>query len=112
MKQTKDALAVLATLEDGALKADLSSEFTNTLVALNSLSENAPKARIKGNVTLKLDILLEAGVATLQASISTKVPKLPRRPSIRWVTEDGAVTTEHPDQAGLFDGPRVVADNA
>lgn len=112
MKPTRDALTVLASLEDGALKTDLSSELTNTLVALNSLSENARKARIKGTVTLKLDIILEAGVATLQASISTKVPKLPRRPSIRWVNEDGSVTTEHPNQANLFDGPRPVENVA
>lgn len=108
MKPTRDALTVLASLEDGVLKTDLSNELANTLETLNNLSENSPKSRIKGSFILKLDIMVEAGVATLQASISTKLPKLPRSRSIRWVGDNGTLSTEHPNQANLFDGPRPV----
>lgn len=51
---------------------------------------------------------MQDGVATLQADITSKLPKLQRRPSIRWVGEDGSVTTEHPNQTSLFEGPRPV----
>lgn len=108
MKATNDALIVLSTLEDGALKADFSKELTTVLASLNSLSENSPKSTLKGSLTLKLNISMQDGVATLQADITSKLPKIPRRSSIRWVEEDGSVTTEHPNQTSLFEGPRAV----
>lgn len=55
MKATNDALIVLSTLENGALKADLSKELTTVLTSLNSLAEGNSKLTLKGSLTLKTE---------------------------------------------------------
>lgn len=109
MQRIRDAQTVIASLEDGKCIQALSAELTKTLAALQEQSggHHATK-QVKGFVNLKLDIVVVNGTATITADISSKCPKEHRGPSMFWVLDDGALTTEHPQQASLFAGLREV----
>lgn len=105
MKRIRDAQTIIGILEGGALAPALSKEITETLSELNDHSTDNPRKKIKGSVTLKLDVEVEAGAATIHADISSKRPKAVRGSSFFWLLEDGALSTEHPQQMNMF-GPR------
>lgn len=112
MKSLRDAQTILATLEDGDAIAALGEELINTLVSLKEHAGESKNAKVKGSVTLKLNIIVNAGTATIEVDLSSKRPKPDRGTSFFWVLDDGSLTTEHPKQANLFDGPREVTTRA
>lgn len=115
MKRIRDAQTIIGMLEGGELAAALSTDITETLAKLKTLSDQmGRKAKVKGSVSLKLDFEVEAGSVSVLAGIDTKVPKAPRSSSFYWITDDGALSTEHPQQTDMFSGPRTArqaADN-
>lgn len=107
MKRIRDAQTIIGMLEGGELAAQLSTDITETLARLKELGDvMGRKAKVKGKVTLALDFEMEAGAVTVAAAIETKVPKAPRGTSYYWVTDDGSLSTEHPQQTDMFAGPR------
>lgn len=110
-RKIKDATTVIGMLERGQVAADLSTVLTDTLRILKEQSDQRPKAKIKGKVALTLNIVVEEGAVQIEAAIENKVPKPVRSTSFYWVTEDGALSTEHPQQADMFSGPRAAAGN-
>lgn len=105
MKKIRDAQAILGFLEGGQLMADLSTEITTTAAKLKELA-NIPKKKVKGKLTLSLDFEVQDGVLTIDSAIATKLPKESRRNTMCWVLDDGSLSTEHPQQADMFAGPR------
>ncbi len=110
MKRIRDAQTIIGSLEHGEAAAELSKEITETLAKLKDLAGNRPKNKVKGSVTLKIDIEVEAGTATITADISSKRPKPLRGSSFFWVLDDGSLSTEHPQQTDMFSGPRDAAE--
>lgn len=109
MKKIRDAQTIIGMLEDGELAAALSADITETLTRLKELSDSqGRKAKLKGKVVLALDFEVEAGAVTVTAGIDTKVPKAPRGTSFYWLTDDGSLSTEHPQQTDMF-RPREVS---
>jgi hypothetical protein len=106
MKRIRDAQTIIGALEGGEAAAELSKEITETLAALKELGGGRPKAKIKGKVTLTLDIEVEGNSATITADIASKRPKPVRGSSFYWVLDDGSLSTEHPQQMNMFAGPR------
>lgn len=103
MKKIRDAQTIIGMLEGGELAQALSTDIQDTLARLKDLSDQmGRKAKVKGSVTLKLDFEVEAGAVTVLGGIDTKVPKAPRSQSFYWLTEDGALSTEHPQQTDMF----------
>lgn len=109
MKIIRDSQALIGMLEGGELNRDFSTKLQEVLEELADLSNDSPKNVFKGNLTLKLDFEVANGMVTINADISTKTPKRPRRASVYWVTEGGALSTEHPQQHDMF-SPREVRD--
>lgn len=108
MKKIRDAQTIIGMLEGGELAAALSTDIIDTLARLKVLSDQlGRKAKVKGHVSLKLEFEVEAGTVQVLAGIDTKVPKAPRSSSFYWITEDGALSTEHPQQTDMFAGPRT-----
>ncbi|MER8427783.1 hypothetical protein [Mesorhizobium sp. M0136] len=110
MKKIRDAQTIIGMLEGGEVAAAMSTEITETLAKLKELSGDRPKTKIKGNVTLKLNLEVEAGTATISCEIDSKRPKPARGSSFYWVLDDGSLSTEHPQQTDMFGGPRAAAD--
>jgi hypothetical protein len=112
MKKIRDAQTIIGMLEGGELAQALSGDITETLTKLKDLSDQmGRKAKVKGKVMLTLDFEVEAGAVEVLAGIDTKVPKAPRSRSFYWVTEDGALSTEHPQQTDMFAGPKEARSN-
>lgn len=108
MKKIRDATMIIGMLEGGEVAAALSAEITGTLAALKDLAGDRPKSKVKGKVTLTLDIEVEGATATLSAAIDSKRPKPVRGSSFYWVLDDGSLSTEHPQQTDMFAAPRAV----
>lgn len=107
MKRIRDAQVIIGMLEGGDLAAQLSTDIGETLTKLKDLGEiMGRKSKVKGKVTLALEFEVEQGAVTVTAAIETKTPKAPRGSSFYWITEDGALSTEHPQQTDMFGAPR------
>lgn len=108
MKIIREADMLVGVLEQGELKADLSAKIAEVLCELYAMSDEAPKGTFKGSLTLKMKFSVQNNMATINNDISTTVPKRPRRADVFWVTEDGGLSTEHPNQRDMFGGPRAI----
>lgn len=107
MQRIRDAQTIIGALEGGELAQELSSQITDALAKLKEQAGNRPKVKAKGKVVLTLDIEVEQGAATITGNIEAKVPKPARGSSFFWVLDDGALSTEHPQQMNFFAGPRA-----
>lgn len=108
MKLIRDADTLIAVLEQGDLKSDLNAEIAKVVAKLHELSDDNPKRKFSGSLTLKMKFAAENGMVTISNDITSTLPKIPRRSDIFWTTEDGALSTEHPAQTDMFGGPRVI----
>lgn len=106
MKKIRDAQTIIGALEDGEAVAALSKELVDTLADLKAQCANRPKAKAKGKVTLTLSLEVEGNTANITADVTSKRPKPVRGSSFFWVLDDGALSTEHPQQMNMFGGPR------
>ncbi|KQU79839.1 hypothetical protein ASD00_36150 [Ensifer sp. Root31] len=108
MKKIRDFSQIIGLLENGQLNPALSGEVSETLNKLYDMSEGSQGATFKGSTTLKLSFTVKDGMATIAADFSSITPKRPRKNSVFWVVEDGALSTEHPRQHDMFT-PRAVS---
>lgn len=103
MKKIRDATQIIGMLERGDVAQALSVEIEKALVALQDAA--GPKSKAKGSVTLKLNLEVLGQSVEIEADITSKVPKPKRGRSFYFVTQDGALSTEHPQQLDML-GPR------
>lgn len=108
MKRINDAATLIAVLEQGDLKSDLNTEIAKVVAKLHELSDDNPKRKFSGALTLKMKFQAENGMVTISNDIASTLPKIPRRQDVFWTTEEGALSTEHPAQTDMFGGPRVI----
>lgn len=106
MKRIRDAQTIIGMLEGGEVAAALGAEIIETAAKLKELSGDRPKSKVKGSITLKLNLEVEAGTVTVTCDIDSKRPKPVRGSSFYWLMDDGAFSTEHPQQEDMFAGPR------
>lgn len=109
MKRIRDAQTIIGALEGGEFAADLSTAITESLAKLKEMAGNRPKAKVKGKVKVALHLTVEQGTVTIETDIVPELPKKPRGSSFYWVTDDGSLSPEHPQQTDMFSGPRGVA---
>lgn len=96
----RQATELIGALERGELAADLTEEIARVVQGCQEAAERTGKA--KGLVTLKLAIEVEGKTATIEGSIEGKPPKLPRERTLYFVSNDGTLSTEHPQQTDMF----------
>ncbi|MBN9044647.1 MAG: hypothetical protein J0H18_03140 [Rhizobiales bacterium] len=106
MQRIRDSSTILGLLENGELSQRLTAEITETLLALEEHTDNRPKIKAKGSVTLKLNIEVVDGTVTIEAETTSKRPKPTRPSSFFWLCDDGSLSTQHPRQIDMFGGPR------
>jgi hypothetical protein len=109
MKRITQATDILGVLERGDLNHDLTGEIESVLKALRDLAP--PKGKVKGSVGLTLNFQVEGQSVEIEASITSKVPKRQRGRSFYFLTQEGSLSTEHPQQSDMFNGPRAVASS-
>lgn len=102
MSKIRDVVTVLGMVDRGHLIREANEKFEQVLTELNDQSIESPKKKLKGKVTITLDIMVENGIATVTAEATNKLPKRPPGAAIFWTTQDGALTTQHPQQNDMF----------
>lgn len=108
MKRIRDSSTIIGTLEQGEAVQKLSREITETLMDLKEQTGDRPGVKIKGSVTLKINIEVKDGTAILSAEVSSKRPKPVPGTTFFWVLDDGSLSMDHPSQTDMFGGPREV----
>jgi hypothetical protein len=105
----RDAQALLGMLESGDLNSEMTETVEGVLKKLSELSTDRPQATFKGEVSLKIKFAVKNGMVDIDAEIPPpKLPKLPRKTSVYFLTEEGRLSTEHPQQRDMFPGPREI----
>lgn len=104
MSKVKTAVEIIGIVERGDLNADLTRQISDTLQQLQDMAPT--KGKIKGSVKLTLNFIVEGRTVAIEAGIETKVPKRQRGSSFYFLTPDGGISTEHPQQQEMFAGPR------
>jgi len=104
--QIREASILLGALEGGELNRSLSAELSTVLKELHAMSTEDLKKTFKGEVDLKISLSAENGTVQISADIKSKLPKRPRARTFYWITEEGNLSTEHPQQTDMFKGPR------
>jgi hypothetical protein len=99
-KEIRDPLTIIGSLERGDVTAALGEEIEKTLKALYDAA--GPKGKAKGTVTLTLAFDVQGQSCGVEAAIASKTPKTKRSTSMFFVTQDGALTQEHPQQIAMF----------
>jgi hypothetical protein len=102
MSRIRDAQHILGWLEGGQLASDMSDEIRETLAELKEAAGDRPKSKAKGEVRLTLKFVVEQGITTIEADITSKRPKPLRSSTVAWVLDDGSLSTEHPKQINMF----------
>ena len=96
----RDATQLVGMLESGDLAADIGKKLRGVIVACQEAS--GPKRAAKGELKLKLKVEVQGAVVTFDAEIDAKVPKLSRASTVYFVTADGEIDTDHPQQIDMF----------
>ncbi|MHC2087209.1 hypothetical protein [Methylobacterium sp. CM6244] len=87
---------IIGALERGDLSKDFNVAIRNVLQALHDADGGT------GGVDLKLKISAKGEMVTIKASIVEKLPPKDRRSSSFFVTGDGRLSLQHPDQVDMF----------
>ena len=106
MKTLGQANEIIGKIERGDLNADLTAEIKAVLTRLQDLAP--PKGKVKGRVSLTLNFTVEGKSVEIDSAIDSKTPKAQRSRSLFFLTPDGDLSTEHPQQTDMFPGPREV----
>lgn len=85
---------IIGALEKGNLSKDFATSLREVLEACRDHEG-------KGSITLKLAINAKGDMVTIKAKIDTTVPKEERRSSNFFVTGDGRLSLQHPDQIDM-----------
>jgi hypothetical protein len=102
VSKIRDLNTLVGMIDRGLLIREGNEKLADVLETLTALSAEQPKKKVKGKVTLEVDIEVVNGVATISARVKAKKPEPERGTSLFWLTSDGQLTTEHPQQISMF----------
>lgn len=89
---------IMGALERGELSKDFADAVRKCCEALDLAEEG------KASVTLKISFAAKHEVCTVKGNVTTSLPEKKRRSTTLFLTGDGHLSQEHPDQMGMFDG--------
>jgi hypothetical protein len=89
---------IMGALERGELSKDFADAVRKCCEALIAAEEG------KASVTLKISFSAKQEVCSIKSNVTTSLPEKKRRSTTLFLTDDGHLSQEHPDQIGMFDG--------
>lgn len=92
--QTTDE--ILGHLERGDLAKDFAAAVREVCTALTEVEAG------KGQVSLKLNFSTKGEMVSIKADLSTSLPKRERKTSSAFITADGKLSLQHPNQIEMF----------
>jgi hypothetical protein len=103
MPVIRDANTLIGFLDRGEIVRDTMKATAELVLVLKEYSDMlGPKAKVKGKVKLEIDLECQNGMMSIFGDVTIKAPKKPRGSTTFWVTEDGELSTEHPQQHDMF----------
>ena len=92
---------LLIEIESGKLNDDLSAELQRLVATLRDHLAAFGGKKVKGSLTLKLDLTLDRGAVDLIATLKVKEPDAPRDRSLFWPSTGDNLLPHNPDQLEL-----------
>jgi hypothetical protein len=86
---------ILGFLEKGHLSRDFAARVKELCGELVDMGEGS------GTVTLKLTFSAKSDMVDIKSKLSSTLPEKKRKSSTAWITPDGEISLQHPDQAPL-----------
>lgn len=102
----RSAGAFVDLLEDGQFSMDSHEEIRELMSAMTDIS-NATGQKVKGKVTITIDLTKDGEAFTVQGKVVTKAPDMPRPKSIIWADDTGNPCRFPPNQVQMFGGARA-----
>lgn len=102
----RSAGAFVDLLEDGQFSMDSHAEIRELMQSMTDIS-NATGQKVKGKVTITIDLTKDGEAFTVQGKVQTKAPDMPRPKSIIWADEGGNPCRFPPKQVQMFGGARA-----
>lgn len=102
-----DFAVLLADVEGGDLRDDLSVTLAETVGKLRDLSKTK-QGPVKGKMTLTLTFVVDGAAVVVDSDITTKVPKPARKRDHFFVAKTGGLTRRNPKQETLPFAPREI----
>lgn len=100
---------VLNMIEDGQFSADLHAAMVELAATMSDQAAITGK-KIKGKVTVTIDLENEGGVFRSVGKFAVKSPELPRKPTLLWTDEKNRFQRTQPRQGGFFGVREVTVD--
>lgn len=112
MAAIRDFNTLTSMVGRGAAMGEVNEKLADVIETLANLSAEQPKKKVKGSVSLTVEIAVQNGIATISVASAAKKPKEDPRETVLWLTSDGQLVNEHPSQIDMFKGPRGVDGEA
>lgn len=102
MTQIRDFNTLTSLVGRGAAMGEVNDKLADLVGTLANLSAEQPKKKVKGSVSLTVEIAVQNGIATISVASAVKKPKEDPRETVLWLTGDGKLVNEHPSQLDIF----------
>jgi hypothetical protein len=96
----RDPLVVIGMLERGGAQEKLEKAITTALSELYDMA--GPKNKAKGTVTLQLTFEVQGPSCGVSYTVEAKTPKQKSSTQMFFVTPNGELTQDHPEQIHMF----------
>ncbi len=111
MSTIRKTATMLATIGDGDFERELDAAMLDMNRALLAHIDGRKKVKAKGKITVTLAFEMIDGTLIISPDIAVKVPRIPRSTGFFWMTTDGELSTEHPEQIRMdFKGRAAAGD--
>lgn len=102
----RDFNTLTSLIDRGAGMREVNDKLDDVIETLAAAAAENPKKKIKGSVSVTVEIAVEKGIATISLVSAAKKPKEDPRSTLLWLTAEGELSNEHPTQIDMF--PRGV----
>lgn len=98
-----DVPRLIGALEDGELNSELADEFRDLIAKMeNAAAETSGKVKIKGKITITIDLALQGGAYEVSGATKIAAPKRTPRRTVLYATEGNTLSRTHPKQDDMF----------
>jgi hypothetical protein len=101
-KTIRDLSTLVGLIDRGHAIREANEAMADVLTTLNERSLDSPKKKFKGKVTIEVEFEVTNSIAMIAAKVKAKKPEPERGSSLYWLTGDGELTAEHPQQPDMF----------
>jgi DNA gyrase/topoisomerase IV subunit B len=107
--QPKSFNSFLGIIDEGRLHSDLSDELQELCQTMNRHCISYGGKKIKGKVSLTIDIVLEGGIFEVQGKHKITSPNAERGKTVMWSDKSNNFTPQNPRQMDIFQAKNITS---